>query len=327
MIIFSFAEVLFASIAAAFIAAFFTTPFIIFNSRKANIVGSDRNKKNEKIPEMGGIAIVTGTALGILIAIAFGFNLQTDVLISGLDIQILLAALATVLFMGILGLIDDLYALERKIKAPIPFIAAIPLSAVRAGTRNLNLPLIGSLNFGSFYSLVIVPIGVGGASNAFNMLAGLNGLEAGLGAVMSLAVLIAAYAKGSLEAMIISASLFGACLAFLFYNRFPAKIFPGDVGTYPIGATIATAVIIGNLEFFGLFLFLPHFIELVLKLRTRFRGENYGILKKGLLYPPKKIESLTHIVMRFGPMTEGQVVNRILLAEAAVAIIALALFV
>ncbi|MFH1257929.1 MAG: glycosyltransferase 4 family protein [Candidatus Micrarchaeota archaeon] len=304
----------------AFAATFTTVPFIISNSLKAGIVGRDRNKKGEPVPEMGGVAIVAGITFGILIAIALGLNTRPE-------IKYLLAALSSVLLMGILGILDDLFNLKRKIKAPIPFIAAIPLSAVRAGTRTIDFPFLNPINFGAFYPLAIVPIGIGGASNAFNMLAGLNGLEAGMGIIISGAVFAAAYMKGSYDAMIISISLLGACLAFYYFNRFPAKIFPGDVGTYSIGATIASAAIIGNLEFFGLVLFLPYFAEFILKARGRFSGQNFGSLKNGKLVPPKRTDSLTHIVMRMGSFTEQQVVNRLLLMELIVAAVALAFFV
>ncbi len=320
MVTFALSEVLIASLVFSFIFAFLVTPFLIFNSRKAKILGVDRNKKGEKIPELGGIAIVAGTSIGIMASIALGFNLE-------LNIQVLLAALSTVVIMGVLGIIDDLYSLQKKIKAPIPFIAAIPLSAVRAGTRTLHIPTLGTINFGTLYPLAIVPLGVGGASNAFNMLAGLNGLEAGMGMVISLAVFTAAYLHGSFEAMIISISLLGACVAFLFYNRFPAKIFPGDVGTYTIGATIASAVIVGNLEFFGLVLFTPYFIEFIMKARTGFRGQNYGEYRNGKLLPPKKAESLTHLIMKLRPMSEKEVVYHMLVIEAIVAIIALMYFI
>ncbi|MEK6842978.1 MAG: glycosyltransferase 4 family protein [Candidatus Micrarchaeota archaeon] len=308
-------------LAGAFLTALIITKFVIYNSKLANIVGKDKNKHGESVPEMGGIAIVAGTAFGILVAIALGFNFK-------IDIQVLLAAISTVVIMGILGIIDDLYSLKQKIKAPIPFIAAIPLSAVRAGTtRTVTLPILGGINFGSFYPLVIVPLGVGGASNAFNMLAGLNGLEAGMGAIISLAIFMAAYLKGSFEAMIISISLFSACIAFLLYNKFPAKVFPGDVGTYAIGGTIACAVIIGNLEFFGLILFAPYFLEFLIKARNGFWGQNYGILKNGILHSPEKPESLTHYVMRLFPMSEGKVVMVFWLSEIAISSFALLFFV
>ena len=312
---FSILEISAISFFASLIATFIAVPFVIENSRKAGMVGKDRNKKDQDIPEMGGIAIVFGLSIGLLSAIAFGFNLPI------FNKILLLATLATVLMIGFLGVIDDLYVLKRKVKAPIPFLAAIPLSSIRAGTRIWSIPFYGALNLGSFYQLVAIPLGIGGASNAFNMLAGLNGLEAGMGIVISLAIAIASYLNGSLEALVISLSLFASLIAFLWFNRYPSKIFPGDVGTYTIGVAIASAAIVGNLEFLGIVLFIPYFIEFILKLRTGFRGQCFGIMQKdGTLKAPPRIESLTHVIMRLKPMKEPQIVYVFVLLESMLAV-------
>ncbi len=303
------------------VAVFFAVPFVIRNSGKSGHVGLDKNKKGHPpIPELGGIAIVFGLSLGLLSAIAFGYNN------SALDKYALLGALVTILLMGLLGIIDDLYVLSKRVKAPMPFIGAIPLSSVRAGSRIINLPLLGPINFGSWYPVVLIPLGVGGASNAFNMLAGLNGLEAGMGLIISAALAIAAFQTGATEALILSSCLFAALLAFYYYNRFPAQVFPGDVGTYTIGATLASAAILGNLELLGLFLFLPYYVEFLLKARTRFRGQCFGTPdERGVLHAPAQTASLTHYVMRWRALKEPQVVNVLLLMQLAVAILGLAL--
>lgn len=314
--------VAFFSFAIALVATLIAVPFVIRNSARSGHVGKDQNKAGRpSIPELGGIAIVFGLSLGLLVAIALGFNNPA------LDKYLLLGALSTILFMGLLGIIDDLYVLTKRLKAPMPFLSAVPLSAVRAGTRIIDLPFIGTVNFGSWYPLAVVPIGVGGASNAFNMLAGLNGLEAGMGLVMSFALAVASYLTGATEAFILSASIFGALLAFYYYNRFPARIFPGDVGTYSVGAALAGAAILGNLELFGVVLFVPYFVEFLLKARTRFKLQSFGVPDaKGHLRPPgERNGSLTHMVMRWRPLKEAQVVNVLLLMELAVAVIAVAL--
>jgi hypothetical protein len=58
-----------------------------------------------------------------------------------------------------------------------PIIAALPLMAIAAGETTMFIPFFGIINLGIIYSLIVIPIGVTGASNAFNMLAGFNGLE------------------------------------------------------------------------------------------------------------------------------------------------------
>lgn len=319
MVVFSLPEIVLLSFVLSFIAVFFSTPFVIRNSARTGMTGRDENKLDKRrVPEMGGIAIVFGLGIGFLAAIAFGYNNYA------IDKVLLLGALGTVLFMGLLGMVDDVYALKKRVKAPIPFLSAIPLAAVRAGQRIMNLPFFGQVNLGAWYPVAVIPLGVGGASNAFNMLAGLNGLEAGMGVVISLAIAVAAMATNANEALVIATSLLGALLAFFYYNRFPAKVFPGDVGTYTVGATIACAVIIGNLELIGLILFLPYFVELLLKLRTGLAGQSFGLPQRdGSLAPPKKKTSLTHYAMSLGRLKEPQVVGIILAGEALVALLAL----
>ena len=55
--------------------------------------------------------------------------------------------------------------------------------------------------------------------------------------------------------------LIGASLAMNLFNRYPAKVFVGDVGTLGIGATYATAAIIGNIAIFAVIAILPMFFE------------------------------------------------------------------
>jgi UDP-N-acetylglucosamine--dolichyl-phosphate N-acetylglucosaminephosphotransferase len=66
-------------------------------------------------------------------------------------------------------------------------------------------------------------------------------------------------------AFIVCASL----LAFMAFNWYPAKVFPGNSFTYAIGALIATLAILGNMERIALWLFIPYFLEIILYLRAR----------------------------------------------------------
>jgi len=64
--------------------------------------------------------------------------------------------------------------------------------------------------------------------------------------------------------------------AFLWYNKTPAKVFPGDTLTYCVGAMIAIVAILANIEKFALLLFIPYYIEFVLKARGSLLKESYG---------------------------------------------------
>ena len=92
-------------------------------------------------------------------------------------------------------------------------IASVPLIVINAGTHTINLPIFGIVDFGIIYPLILIPLGVAGASTTYNFLAGFNGLEAGQGILIISFLSFVAYYTGSPWLSIIGlcmvASLFG----------------------------------------------------------------------------------------------------------------------
>ena len=88
-------------------------------------------------------------------------------------------------------------------------------------------------------------------------------------------------------------------IAFMKFNYVPAKVFPGDVLTYPIGALIAAMAILGNFERIALFFFIPYILETGLKLRGSLEKESFGkIQSDGTLKKPyEKIYGLEHLAI------------------------------
>jgi len=324
----------------ALAVTYFVMPFIIGRMSFRRIYGIDMNKAHKpKVAEMGGIGVWLGLTSGILAAIFF-FSYLNDFAI---NLTVLLAGLCTIMIIAFLGVIDDLVGWRQGIKqwqhALVPVFAALPLMAVKVSNPPITLPFIGILpgeflipffgivSFGAIYSLLLVPAGVTGASNATNMLAGLNGLEAGLGVLIATVLLAVSAMEGKVEAALIAASMLGALLAFLRFNWFPAKIFGGDSLTLLIGAGIATIVIIGNFEMIGVMLMPLYFVELVLKGKHKMQLDGFGIpTKEGILMAPKKAASLTHLVMRMGRFNEKQVVLVIIGMQAVISVIVFGIY-
>jgi len=254
---------------------------------QAGIVGKDMNKPGQPpVAEMGGLGLVGGFGAGVLVLIALRTFLKIETL-AAVSVVELFAVLATILAIALIGLIDDLIGVHQGWKAIIPALAAIPLIAIAAGQTTMRLPFIGPVNFGILYSLVLVPLGVTGAANAFNMLAGFNGLEAGMGAVAIGALAIIAAHLGEVTSLVLLLAALGALLATLYFNWYPAKVFIGDVGTLTIGTVIATAVIVGNFEWAGVMVILPHAVDFLLKARKRFPSTGWhGEYRDGKLYCP-----------------------------------------
>ena len=315
-------------LAVSYIFTYMLIPWFIPRLLKANISGKDMNKTpSPTIPEMGGFAIIGGFILAILIAIGIStFKLN----VMHIDSQILLASLCTISIMAIIGIIDDLFLIKQHIKAMLPIFASLPLVSMSVGVRDMSLPFIGTIDFGLIYPFILVPLAITGASNAINMLAGFNGLEAGLGAVMCATIALASFYTGNANSAIIALAMLGALLAFLKYNWYPAKIFIGDIGTLSIGAVVATTVIIGNMEKIGIILILPFFLELYLKIRGKLKEQSWCKVKDGKLVCENRSEvyGLGRLVMHLSKgIEENKLVTILIAMEIIFGIIALVVFI
>jgi len=272
------------TLALSFVVAFVALRLMLPRLRQAHVVGRDIHKPNQpSVPELGGLALVAGFVAALVVIVGF------KVFFGGLpEVQLidLLAVLVTVLLIALLGLVDDVITVKQLFKAVMPVFAALPLVAIKPGETVLNLPFLGYTDFGLFYPLLLVPLGITGAANATNMLAGFNGVEVGMAAVAFSSLTVIALSLGEHTAALVLLAALGATLACLWFNWFPAKIFVGDVGTLTIGALLASAVILGNFELAGVVLVVPHLVDFGFKARHGF-PKTFGVYREGKLYCPQ----------------------------------------
>ena len=281
----------------SFLASFVLFPIMIIRLKKAGIVGKNMNSETqEEVAEMGGLVIVAGFGAGMftVIAVRTFFNIFPSI-----DLISVLVALSSILIVVLIGIFDDLVSMPQKVKAFMPIFAALPLIVIEEGSSFIRLPFWGNLNFGLLYTLVIIPLEVTIAANAVNMLAGFNGLEVGMGIIAVGSMAIIAYLLGKITVLVILLAVFGALLAALYFNWFPAKILIGDVGTLSIGAIIAVSVITGNFEIAGVILLIPYIIDFLIKAKNHF-PYSFGIYREGKLYCPED-----------GPVGLGQLIMKV----------------
>lgn len=271
--------------------------FLIPRLKRFGITGKDVNKRDRpEVAEMGGLAILAGFTAGVLLAIMLNtFN--------GLafNITYVLAALVTIHAMGFIGMVDDLLDIPQMVKAFLPLAAAVPLVAVSAaGSTAMTIPFVGSVDLGILYIILLIPIGVAVSSNLTNMLAGFNGVEAGMGSIIMLFMALLAYLNGSNEMLVLFIPMLGALLGFLKNNWYPAKVFPGDVGNLTIGAVLASGVIIGNMEGAGALIMILYVVDFFIKAWNRFPSSKWwGELKDGKLYPLEgKVRGFAQLIMK-----------------------------
>jgi UDP-N-acetylglucosamine--dolichyl-phosphate N-acetylglucosaminephosphotransferase len=275
--------------------AFFTTylvmPRLINKLEGANVVGKDIHKISKPlVAEMGGIGILFGFTIGMFMGIYTFPALQFELTIT----------LLVILLVGIVGMVDDLIQLSSKEKLILLFLAGLPIIWVAP-------PEVGILY------IILMPISVSIASNLTNMLAGLNGIESGLGAIAMISLTASCIIMGKYDVSIITFAMLGALLAFLWYNRHPSRVFPGDVGTLIIGATIASVAFIGRVKIIALVVLLPNLIDSALKFYSAGVVERHNhkpttIGHDGRLQaPPEGFKSLIRWILR-RPMSEKNVV-------------------
>lgn len=288
----------------AFSLTYILIPHWIRIAVRRGFVGRDMNKvSGVVVAEGGGLWVVIGSTFGLYVLASLHRYLSGEVLYS----DDFFALTSLLLLTSLLGFMDDIFGWKKGIPIweRVLFLAPIstPLIVIKAGVSTMSIPFLGVVDFGIAYSLILVPLGVLGSANAFNMIAGYNGLEACMG--LTLLTFTAIFSYINKIPLVLEASLvmIASLLAFIKYNWFPAKVFPGNTLTYAVGAYYASLVILGNMEKFGVMLFTLYFIELILFVRGLKDGvykENFGIPKgDGSLEPPySKVYSLTHLTIK-----------------------------
>ncbi len=193
-----------------------------------------------------------------------------------------LTTLGVFLSFGLIGFADDLLKVLKKNKAGVDgkmklllqlLVTIVTLTALlwhpstSTQIRELWLPLVDNpfmqqmplyMTFGLLFFVLV------GTSNTVNLTDGADGLATGCSITALLAFAAIAYfagtpliaqdldinlIPGAKELCILVASLVGACLAFLWFNGHPAKVFMGDTGSLSLGGSIGIVAFLLNQPF------------------------------------------------------------------------------
>ncbi|MEM5829239.1 MAG: hypothetical protein QW040_00685 [Candidatus Aenigmatarchaeota archaeon] len=254
-------------------------------AKKKGIFGIDVHKPNKpKVTEAGGTVFLFSIIICLLI---YGLWLTIQNTTTNLKF---FSIFSSILIAGLLGLQDQLIEIRWRNKLILPLIIALPLMIARVGYTIVDIPFFGPIDLGNIYTFLIIPLGVVGLVNMVNMLAGYNGLEAGLGAINAFWFLIVSHLIGNELIFFTSLILLGSLLAFLKFNWYPAKVFPGDVGTFTIGTVLVSMAIIGNMEKFLLSLSSLYLINFFLFVYWQIKHKPYkkfaDVDKNGYIKPP-----------------------------------------
>jgi len=295
---------LFLGLLVSLIATALALPYWIKKCKIIGLLWEDMNKylHPKNVAGSGGIVVVFAFIFGLLTYIA----LQTFFLNeTGLIRLQIFALISTILILGLVGLVDDLLGwkhggLSPRFRVFLALIASIPLVVINVGEHTMSFPLIGQINLGWIYPVILVPLAIAGTTTTYNFLAGFNGLEAGQGIIILSFLSFIAYITGSPWLTIVGLTMVASLIVFYAYNRYPAKVFPGDILTYSVGALIGIMAILGNFEKIALFVFIPYLFETILKAgRGKLKKYSFGIPNKdnSLRLPYEKVYGLTHFAI------------------------------
>lgn len=291
--------ILFGSILISFILTALILPKWIKKCRRVGLLWEDMNKFNHrKAAASGGIVVVMAFVLSVLSYVA----VRTFIIDGNGTTLDIFALLSVILILALIGIIDDLFGwqhggISARFRLFLAFLASIPLIVINSGVHKMAFPFLGIIDFGILYPLLIVPLGIVGATTTYNFLAGFNGLESGQGIIILTFLSFIAYVTGSSWLSLIGLCMIASLIVFYFYNKYPAKVFPGDSLTWAIGALIAVMAILGNFEKIAIFIFIPYIIEVILKLRGRLKKQSFATPNRdgSLEMPYNKIYGLTHL--------------------------------
>ena len=332
-----------------------TMPALIRKMTAGGMVGRDVNKRSKNsVPELGGIAALFAFSVSVSFVVGLQKllgNVGEDPFLAGMrDLAretgawILVGSLvidpagepgapddSTVGEERLANrsfLIDDISNIRQRLKAVIVGFAALPLMLVHLGPEIIDLPfgwqidLTGHLYL--VYWLLLVPVGVTGLANAMNMSAGYNGLESGQLAIVAGSLLAIGLLRPVPDyAFMILAALLGCACGLFYFNRYPARVFIGDIGTLGLGAALAAGIVLGHLEFYGFVAIAPAFYEASATVYYGFTHKNGErktacsnpiLSAEGRLSPPAGAAhyTLAYFLLSRHPMTEKSLVRALL---------------
>ena len=232
-------------------------------------VAPKSHEKKEGTPTTGGVFIVVSAVAASIIALIMAQKTTNMAFI----------VLIAFIFYTFTGFKDDFAkimqhqneGLKPKQKLLLQFaIAVLPaLYMTMNGQTQLTYGDL-SINLGWFYPVFAVLL-IAGMSNAVNLTDGLDGLATSNMFFVMLASVVINLTMGRVDLAIISAAIAGACLGFLYFNKYPAKVFMGDTGSLALGGVLGTLAVIGKFEVWIIpiaFIFIVETLSVILQVAS-----------------------------------------------------------
>jgi UDP-N-acetylglucosamine--dolichyl-phosphate N-acetylglucosaminephosphotransferase len=294
--------------------------------KKIDWIGHDVHKlARPAVAESGGITVLIGLEAGFCLLMIF---------VPQYLVMFLLCLISTACAAGV-GFWDDKIRLSAGKKIFSVLIATIPMIVAYMFDEipgKPNLPYLGDIRIPLLY-IPFIPGFLAVLMNVVNMYEGYNGQGSGTSLISAIALIVAAIVEGSESALLAATMIAAVLLAFYYYNRFPAKVFPGDIGTLEIGMVLGCVAIFGHLEFVLIVAVIPQVFNafhVIRRFGFKESKEHKGakdieviegdLIKASILADAPL--TVPRIIASRKPLTEPQLVKNLVLVDAPLAAMA-----
>ena len=170
----------------------------------------------------------------------------------------LLVGLICITGFGFVGFLDDFIKIKMKrslglkayqkivLQFALAFFVAYYQYTASPSATQIMVPFTDYvINLGPLYVPIMMFIIIG-TVNAVNLTDGLDGLASGVTLIVSIFFMMLAISVGNNDVAILAAATGGACLGFLGFNSYPAKVFMGDTGSMALGGAVVSFAVLTN---------------------------------------------------------------------------------
>ena len=225
--------------------------------------GPQSHMHKKGTPTMGGISFIIAIVISLIVAM----------FLDSANIQYYILFIYTTISFSIIGYIDDMLIVVKKINdglAPrkklmlqilFSVIFYMLVTFIYKDINYIHIPVFDyNLNISYLYIIFLV-FWQTGFSNAVNLTDGLDGLATSVTIITTSTLALLAYKENNFPVLVFCLTIVGSLIGFLLFNRNPAKIFMGDTGSLALGGILAAISVILHKEVAFLFIGLVYILE------------------------------------------------------------------
>jgi UDP-N-acetylglucosamine--dolichyl-phosphate N-acetylglucosaminephosphotransferase len=273
-------------------------PYIIRKLKQNGHVVKDMYKADlPLVPAQGGLAILVIAIFSLSILTLFYSKTITPI---NYTIIVIVALFA------LFGLLDDLVNIGRPAKLILLYYCSYPIIPFIT-TTTILFPLVGDVDLSIIYLQLIIPTYVPVVANLVNMHSGFNGIAPGLSLIVLVTLVLKTYFFGNIINALFIVCITGAVTGYFLFERYPSRIFWGNVGALSIGAAIGAMIVTQGFIISGFVMLIPHTFNFLLYIYWRLKKypmDKFGKVREdGTLEVPNPL-TLKWVLPYYFRMTE-----------------------